>query len=130
MKKTFTKFAIFTGIWFVVWSIINRRYIADPGLRAIFTYGGYLWALIIWAYSGRRMHRKYGDAEKVLEEVERNLDAMQNNASVKSYIARQNEEAEYRETLEYKYEVLDSMSIRQIERYLETRKNSSGYEKF
>lgn len=130
MKKTFTKFAIFTVIWFVVWSIINRRYIADPGLRAIFTYGGYLWALIIRAYSGRRMNRKYGDAEKVLEEVERNLDAMQNDATIKSYIARQSEEAEYRETLEYKYEVLDSMSIRQIERYLETRKNSSGYGKF
>ena len=76
------------------------------------------------------MNRKYGDAEKVLEEVERNLDAMQNDATIKSYIARQSEEAEYRETLEYKYEVLDSMSIRQIERYLETRKNSSGYGKF
>lgn len=130
MKKKFTKFAIFTVIWFAAWSIINRRYIADPGLRAIFTYGGYLWALIIWTYSGRRMNRKYGDAEKVLEEVERNLDAMQNDAAVKNYIARQNEEAEYRETLEYKYEVLDSMSIRQIERYLEARKNSSSYEKF
>ena len=124
MKKTFAKFAIFTFIWFAVWSFINRNCIADPGLRAIFAYGGYLWALIIWAYSGRRMNRKYGDAEKVLQEVERNLDAMQNDAAVQRYIACQNEEAEYRETLEYKYEVLDSMSIRQIERYLEVRKNN------
>ena len=124
MKKTFAKFAIFTFIWFAVWSFINRNYIPDPGLRAIFAYGGYLWALIIWAYSGRRMNRKYGDAEKVLEELEKNMDSMQNDSAVKSYIARQNEEAEYRETLEYKYEVLDSMSIRQIERYLEVRKNN------
>ena len=65
----------------------------------------------------------------VMNDLYRNPDKYHNTPDPYRYVNDYNKNDEvdpdYMNTMEYKYEVLDSLSIRQIEKYLEIRKNAS-----
>lgn len=65
----------------------------------------------------------------VMNDLYKNPDKYHNTPDPYRFVNNSSEDDEvdfdYMNTLEYKYEVLDSLSIRQIEKYLEIRKNAS-----
>ena len=65
----------------------------------------------------------------VMNDLYRNPDKYHNTLDPYRSVNNNDEDDEvdldYMITIEYKYEVMDSLSIRQIEKYLEIRKNAS-----
>lgn len=126
MKK-FIKFVLFSIVYLGFASIVTKMVLPyDGGLRFLITYGSYLWGLIFYSiFHSRRMRRRKEMEDMVDSVVSEVMANVTNDPYPDLVFGNDNDEddEDYYDTIEYKYEVMDSLSIRQIERYLELRKN-------
>ncbi|MDO4500668.1 MAG: hypothetical protein Q4B60_05265 [Erysipelotrichaceae bacterium] len=131
MNTKFKRFIILSAIWFAFWIFIGRH-ITDRVLWPCFCFG--LWNIYVFCWGISALKRKitnklngFDDAKQYASEIGYELDMKRLEGKLADLENTIKENAEYYNSLEYKYEVLDSFSIRQLENYLEIRKKGEKY---
>ena len=139
MKKYYglIKFALMSLCYEMAIYLIAIKVGIDEYAAKFLTIGAYFWfALFYYIFHSRRMKRikrmeNMADSivNDVMNDLYKNPDKYHNTLDPYRFVNNSSEDDgvdfDYMNTLEYKYEVLDSLSIRQIEKYLEIRKNAS-----
>ena len=139
MKKYYglIKFALMSLCYEMAIYLIAVKAGIDEYAAKYLAAGAYFWfALFYYIFHTKRMRRKrqmedMADSivNDVMNDLYRNPDKYHNTLDPYRSVNNNDEDDEvdldYMNTIEYKYEVMDSLSIRQIEKYLEIRKSAS-----